>query len=88
MKRMRDDMFFQSPCETNGLPPQTRRLLREALGSAGVQAPCWGAGLSLALHRLPLLRQLRLLTHQPPRHTESGTEAACTPPPQVNTQAS
>jgi len=30
--------------------PQSTRFLREALGSAGAQAPCWGS--SLALHRL------------------------------------
>ena len=28
--------------------------LGRALGSAGAQAPCWGAGLSLALHWLSL----------------------------------
>ena len=40
---------------------RTRRFLREALRSAGAQAPCWGAGLSLALHRLSLPRQPHLL---------------------------
>lgn len=33
---------------------QSLRFIREALGSAGVQAPCWDAGHSLAPHRLPL----------------------------------
>ena len=32
---------------------KTRRFLRGALGSAGAQAPCWGAGPSLAPHQLP-----------------------------------
>jgi len=40
---------------------QTQRLLREALRSAGAQAPCWGAGHRLALHRLLLPRQPYLL---------------------------
>jgi len=34
----------------------------EALGSAGAQAPCWGAGHRQALHRLPLPRQPHSLT--------------------------
>jgi len=40
--------------------PNTTKLhasLWEALGSAGAQAPCWGVGHRLALHRLPLPRQ-------------------------------
>jgi len=40
------------------LSGKTRRILRETLGSAGAQAPCWVAGLSPALHRLSLQRQL------------------------------
>jgi hypothetical protein len=33
---------------------QTRRFLRQALGSVGTQAPSWDAGPSLALHLLPV----------------------------------
>ena len=39
---------------------RTRRSLRETLGSARAQAPCWGAGHRLAPHRLPLQRQPHL----------------------------
>jgi len=42
-------------------PVQTRRLLREVLGSANTQAPCWGAGVQPdTSHRLPLPWQPRL----------------------------
>ena len=34
--------------------------LRTVLGSAGAQAPCWGAGPSLSLHQLSTLKQLNI----------------------------
>jgi hypothetical protein len=36
---------------------QTQRFLWEALGSVGAQASSWGAHLSLAVHRLNIVRQ-------------------------------
>jgi len=58
-------------------------------GSAGAQAPCWGAGRSLALHRLSLPRQphlllcctrcpLRLQAHNPALTTHPARAGAAT----------
>jgi hypothetical protein len=49
---------------------QAPRFLREAFGSAGAQARCWGVGLCLMLHRLWLPKQthcLHYVTRRKPR---------------------
>jgi hypothetical protein len=63
----------QAPHEKHAMQLQTRRFLQEALGSAGAHASWWGAGLCLALHRLPHLpRQLQTRrVGRPPHRVQS-----------------